>query len=332
MSDASEAGVLYTEHVGPRAGTPIASLWSFESCGRDGRRVVAQNGDGSREYWLDRSDPLLNTMLPGTAVSLIVNFGDPWAAGRSAVGSALIPRLAIIGPATRPRLLRVGRSVRAIGAVVPATVTPALLGVPPSALVDRIGSLHEFWGRKSSETLMAPLVGSEATRHAEILRDRLLARLECADGKNSFADEAARIIKLRGGRVAIRDLASGHGISREQFARRFSVSAGMPPKLFARITRFQALVQALLSNDVSDWASVGAGVGFYDQAHMINEFRQFAGSSPTVFFRPHDHTIDPTFVRLYGRPSEWLRRPTFSSTRHQPSSQLPGRPSVRSVR
>ena len=331
MSDASDAGVLYTEHIGPRAGTPIASLWSFESCDRGGRQVVAQNADGSPEYWLDRSDPLLNTMLPGTAVSLIANFGDLWAAGRSSVASALMPRLAVVGPATRPRLLRVGRSVRAIGAVVPATVTQALFGAPPSAIVDRIVCLQEFWGREASETLMASLARSQA-RHAEILRDILLARLGRVDEKNSFADEPARIIRLRAGRVAIRDLASGHGISREQFARRFSVSAGMLPKLFARITRFQALVHVLLSNDVSDWAAVGAGVGFYDQAHMINEFRQFAGSSPTVFFRPHDHTIDPALVRLHGRPSEWLHRARFSSTRHRPSSQLPERPSVRSVR
>ena len=60
------------------------------------------------------------------------------------------------------------------------------------------------------------------------------------------------------------------------------------PKLFARITRFQSLVRALLSSDVSQWVSVAPAVGFYDQAHMINEFRAFAGSSPTVFFQPHD--------------------------------------------
>ena len=105
--------------------------------------------------------------------------------------------------------------------------------------------------------------------------------------------------------MSIDSLASAHGLSRQQFARRFSASTGLPPKLFARITRFQALVHTLLSTDVSQWASASSAVGFYDQAHMINEFREFAGSSPTVFFRPHRDTVLPDRTRLRGRPSEW---------------------------
>jgi AraC-like DNA-binding protein len=55
------------------------------------------------------------------------------------------------------------------------------------------------------------------------------------------------------------------------------------------------------------WASVASDTGFYDQAHMINEFRDFAGAPPTTFFKPHDPAIDPVHIRLRGRPSEWLR-------------------------
>src|SRR5207249_1978260 len=91
-------------------------------------------------------------------------------------------------------------------------------------------------------------------------------------------------------------IARSHGLSRQQFARRFCAAAGLPPKLFARITRFKALVHALLSTDVSQWASVSPAVGF----------RAFAGSPPTVFFRPHGSDIDPTKIQLRGRPSEWL--------------------------
>jgi hypothetical protein len=42
---------------------------------------------------------------------------------------------------------------------------------------------------------------------------------------------------------------------------------------------------------------------------MINEFRAFAGSPPTIFFRPHGATLDAIEIRLRGRPSEWVHRP-----------------------
>ncbi len=117
MSNPFELGVLYTEHSRMKARTPVASLWSYETCSRGrGRRSVTVNLDGSHEYWLERSDPLLNTILPGTGVSLIVNFGDLWAAGPSLATSCLLPRVCVVGPVTQARILRVGGSVRAVGA------------------------------------------------------------------------------------------------------------------------------------------------------------------------------------------------------------------------
>ena len=62
MPDLSGLGVLYTDHADLSRGTPVASLWSYQSHARERhRRPVAVNADGNHEYWLDRSDPLLNT-------------------------------------------------------------------------------------------------------------------------------------------------------------------------------------------------------------------------------------------------------------------------------
>jgi len=142
-----------------------------------------------------------------------------------------------------------------------------------------------------------------------VLKNELTARIRPSIGREIVARTAPRLIERYGGRLSIDEMSRSHGLSRQEFARRFCAAAGLRPKLFARITRFQALVQVLLSTDVAQWASVSPTLGFYDQAHMINEFRAFAGSPPTVFFRPHASTIDPAPIQLRGRPSEWLRSP-----------------------
>jgi AraC-like DNA-binding protein len=310
MSDRSDLGILYTEHSDLRTTTPIASLWSYERCVRGpDRRPVALNRHGNSEYWLERSDPLLNTILPGTGVSVVVNVGDPWAAGRSLATSALLPRVCVIGPVTEPRILRVGRRVDAVGAVLPPALTVSAFGVPASELVDGILALGDLWTPSEVERLFESLVLLQIRQRLSRLRSEFVTRLEQPGDRERVGHIATGLITLRGGRVSIDDMARSHGLSRQQFTRQFAAAAGLTPKLFARITRFQSLVRALLSSDVSKWVSVAPAIGFYDQAHMINEFRAFAGSSPTVFFQPHDDAVDAERVQLRGRPSEWLRRP-----------------------
>jgi AraC-like DNA-binding protein len=325
MSDVTETGVLYTEHTDLRAAMPVASLWSYETRTRGAvRQPVLLNRDGNHEYWLERSDPLLNTILPGTGVSVVINFGDGWAAGRSLATSALLPRVSVIGPVTQPRILRMGKHVQAVGAVLPPVLTTGVLGVPTSEVIDRIVPLEDLWTRSEVDRLVESLLSREIRWRLCKLRGELVARIRQPGDGETIGPVATRLITLRGGRVSIDQMARSHNLSRKQFARRFSAAAGLNPKLFARITRFQSLVHALLSSDVSEWVSVAPAVGFYDQAHMINEFRAFAGSPPTEFFRPHGGGVDPVLIQLRGRPCEWVRRPGVGADvdGHAPGSAL----------
>ena len=312
MSDPT--GVLYTDHRQLLGAMPLASLWSYASGARGAERhPVVVNADGSREFWLERSDPLLNTILPSTTVTLIVNRGDLWAAGRAMATATLLPRVCVVGPFLQPRILHVGRAVDAIGVVAPAVMTFVLFGVPAADLVDRIVDLHDLWGRDSVDRIGAASAGPSVQDAVALLRDEAATRLRSIGSGDAVALGATRVIQRSAGAVSIEQLAQRHGMSRQLFARRFTATAGVPPKLFARITRFQRLVHALLSTDVSEWAAQATAAGFYDQAHMINEFRGFTGASPTMFFQPHGGETSRAEIQLRGRPFEWAR-PTLHST------------------
>src|SRR5262245_1126936 len=139
MSDSAPGGVLYTDYSRLKAGTPLLALWSYQSHTREAdRRPITLNAAGDREFWLDRTDPLLNSMLPGTAVSIVFNFGSEWVSGRSLTSTTVLPRAFLIGPFTRPRLLRVGSDVRACGVVMPSHIAGPICGLSPRQLVDRI--------------------------------------------------------------------------------------------------------------------------------------------------------------------------------------------------
>jgi AraC-like DNA-binding protein len=243
-------------------------------------------------------------------VSLIINFADAWTTGRSLATSGLLPHACVVGPVTQSRILGLGRSVRATGAVILPELTSAAFGVPASELVDQIVPLEDLWTRDEVEHFFAALAPLDAWRGPSLVKHELIARIGRPGAGEPVGQTAPRLIQLHAGRVSIDGMAKSHGLSRKQFARRFTAAAGVPPKLFARVTRFQRLVHTLLTTDVSRWACVPASMGLCDQAHMINEFHAFAGSSPTSFFRPHGIQVDPGTVQVRGRPSEWLREST----------------------
>lgn len=281
------------------------SLWGPVGRLEPGRPAVARSADGGQEYWLDRADPLLNTMLPGTSVSVVVNLGDAWAAGRTLVSSERMPRVCVVGAITRARVLRVGRRVHAVGVVLPATLSHGILGCPAGEFLDQIVPLDTVWSSERVERLLATLHKGTDVDRLCTLRDQLVP--QPTSDVDPFA-AAASIIMAGGGEASVEALAAAHDISRHQFTRRFRVATGLPPKQFARICRFQRLLQALLTTDVDRWASEAPSLGFYDQAHMINDFRELAGEPPTRFFQPHvEGRVTLPAAQLRGRPHEWLR-------------------------
>ena len=75
-------------------------------------------------------------------------------------------------------------------------------------------------------------------------------------------------------------MANRLGLSSRQFERRFRNVVGIPPKLFSRMQRFQRVFQTM--EDRANWVDAAVSCGYYDQAHLIRDFRQFSGTTPTA--------------------------------------------------
>jgi AraC-like DNA-binding protein len=50
--------------------------------------------------------------------------------------------------------------------------------------------------------------------------------------------------------------------------------------MFAKLTRFHRALRAVREDVHASWASIAAAVGYYDQAHLIADFRAIAGVTP----------------------------------------------------
>lgn len=83
--------------------------------------------------------------------------------------------------------------------------------------------------------------------------------------------------------LPIGELASDLGLSSRRFIEVFSSHIGLPPKTYARILRFQRALTNIHRKQHRSWADLAFDCGWYDQAHMIRDFKQFSGLTPTQY-------------------------------------------------
>jgi len=69
-------------------------------------------------------------------------------------------------------------------------------------------------------------------------------------------------------------------VSRRTFERRFKAAVGLTPKMFERIQRFQRVFREFESG--GKWVETAIACGYYDQAHLIHDMREFAGGAPSA--------------------------------------------------
>jgi len=89
-------------------------------------------------------------------------------------------------------------------------------------------------------------------------------------------------------------------VSLRQSERRFHYQVGMRPKLYSRIARFEAALDRKARSQTKSWTEIAHELGYYDQMHLVHDFGQFPGETPTNLMteleRAHQAIIDA--VRL----------------------------------
>lgn len=194
---------------------------------------------------------------PGTAVTLIINLGEAFGGLPSAFVAGLTDRAGVVDQ--RGEIECLDLKLTPLGAY-------RLFGVPMSELANQVVDLADL--------------GTVRPDHL----DEDLLRL--ADRGPDPAPEVAwawRRLRETHGAVPIAALAAEVGWSRRHLVNRFNAQIGLPPKTVARILRFEELLRRLpTATRVADTA---LACGYYDQAHMNRDFREFAGTTPGEYLK-----------------------------------------------
>ena len=156
-----------------------------------------------------------------------------------------------------------------------------LFGVPISPLTGVGTEGHAVLGPQVS-SLYQRLGNAWSFAERVMLLDRFfLYQL----GRARPLDSTARAMRLMAsGRCNVGKAARMAGISERQFERRSQQWTGVSPKALARVSRFQRAIAEYRSGHGS-WIDIAHKVGCYDQMHLVREFHDLGGGTPTQVVR-----------------------------------------------
>lgn len=233
----------------------------------------------------ERSASLLRRReVPTGSVTVIIGLGDPVVVdmpSQATTPGALTSFVA--GLSTAPALVD-SRHQRGVQLDLTPLGAYRLFGMPMSELANEVVSLDAVRGRSISE-LNERLAATASWTDRFGLVDRTL--LAWADeGPNPDRPVVWAWNQLVGshGQVPVGVLADEIGWSRRHFVDRFRRQVGLAPKPAGRVLRFERAVALLGSPSVDRTiASVAALCGYADHSHMVREFQELAGCTPSQY-------------------------------------------------
>ncbi len=98
--------------------------------------------------------------------------------------------------------------------------------------------------------------------------------------KNTPVVNAALHMLASRGIARISNVANQSSLGLRQFERRFVSEIGLSPKLYSKVARFQAVLDAKVNRQNAGWLDLACEFGYFDQAHMIKDFQNLSGLSP----------------------------------------------------
>ncbi|MEC7263479.1 MAG: helix-turn-helix domain-containing protein [Bacteroidota bacterium] len=191
------------------------------------------------------------------------------------------PLTVVVGPQYSRVNIKVHRQLNAIRVDFLPGGLFRMLGIPMYELFDGGFDALDFFGaemRSINEQLQNVLTLWEGKN---IVEKFLLNQLTKIKETLPF-DGAMRVLLTHNGNISIKQAASLSCLGLKQFERKCKERIGMNPKLFARILRFSKAYRLHESCPQFSWTQIAYQAGYYDQMHMIKDFKTFAGVNPSV--------------------------------------------------
>ncbi|HSP98727.1 MAG TPA: helix-turn-helix domain-containing protein, partial [Candidatus Dormibacteraeota bacterium] len=234
-------------------------------------------------FWYSSGSAALprKRIFPNGMVELIVTLGEPM---RLVEGKGIDRFVAgtLSGLHSAPITLEMGASQETLGLRLRPAGAYALLARPMGELSDLTLNLDQLVGRVARELVDRLQGAASIGERFQLVHDWVRVRVCRTRAIEPAVAWSAAQIERSAGNVPIADLRAETGLSKTRLVSRFREQIGFSPKRYARVLRFRRAL-ALLHQGALPAVEVALEAGYYDQPHMVADFRTMAGMTPRQF-------------------------------------------------
>ncbi len=230
----------------------------------------------------------LERVLPTATAQLVINLAEDETRQYDIADPTRCLRASgavVCGPRTGHSIIDTDEQSDVVGVCFTAAGLLDVIEADASCVAGQDVALGDLWGERTARRLREQLLDA-STPDARLdlleaaLRAAWRARRAHAATRYGVATLVAHPDVARIGPIA-----AAAGVSPRHFIDRFTREVGITPKRFARVQRFQQAVQRAHAGRTTPWGALAADCGFADQAHLVHEFREFSGVTPTMWER-----------------------------------------------
>lgn len=230
-------------------------------------------------------------IMPDGTIELIFHYGDKYQQFDKSGGVLVQPRSFLYGQLTSYIEIAPTGNTGIMGIRFYPHGLAAFINMPVSECTAQVVTVYDVFGASAAELEDKIMTATSDEARVVIMNEYLINRLQPAMGYAMAY--AVQSIQSSKGSCSITKLAADVCMSERQLERKFMATVGMSPKAFSRVIRFSHSLKMLQSGlEVGTLSDIAHAMGYYDQAHFIRDFKEYAGMTPMQYCADNHHMSD----------------------------------------
>lgn len=239
-------------------------------------------------YWVEKNGRGNVKILPDGTTSIMFNIGSPISISDSNGKYKKFSDNLIVGTHKKYYVLKENKDTHVIGIKFKQGGAYNFFKLPMMQFSNRIVNLTDVLNGETEQLRSKLIQAPNAEDIKKVLDYYFFIKVDMLNRTTGIVDFAISKVKVNKSPTSIKDLCKAANISNKHLISLFNEKVGLSPKLIHRINKFIKVIELIQGQPIVNWPQIAYECNYYDQAHLINDFKSFSGLSPKKYY-DHDN-------------------------------------------